>query len=114
MLTTLGASNSYLLSGILLGVAGESAQIVADAGCGECIPSGDADEMARAIQRLAIDRSRRNQMSRNGPLAVAEQYSRRLKARAALATLQRAVSKPNDVAGDSQSALVVERPRAAA
>jgi colanic acid biosynthesis glycosyl transferase WcaI len=76
---------------ILMGVEGESAQIVAEAGAGVCIPSGDADAMARALLELQGDAAGRAEMGRRGMEAVRARYGRRPLAEKALACLARAV-----------------------
>lgn len=69
-------------------VEGESARIVAEAKAGVCIPSGDAKAMADTILALDADRPRLRELGRNGVEVVHRQYSRRVKAQAAIRTLE--------------------------
>jgi glycosyltransferase involved in cell wall biosynthesis len=73
---------------VLVAVEGECAEIVTGAGCGVCIPSGQADLMAATIRQLAQEPGRLAAMGRRGQLAVQSQYSRRVKARAVLESLE--------------------------
>jgi glycosyltransferase involved in cell wall biosynthesis len=78
---------------ILMGVEGESAEIVGECGAGVCIPSGQPDAMAEALTRLASDPAGRRAMGERGREAVRARYSRRRLALAALETLQGAVAQ---------------------
>ncbi|MCO5171439.1 MAG: glycosyltransferase family 4 protein [Planctomycetes bacterium] len=51
---------------VLLGIAGEAAELVGGAGCGVCFPSGDPQAMATAIVELVDDPERRRVMSAAG------------------------------------------------
>jgi len=72
---------------VLLGVAGESAQIVADAGCGVCVPPGDARAMADAILECAGRPEELRAMGERGRQASAR-YDRRVKAAEALQSFE--------------------------
>lgn len=73
---------------VLMAVEGESAEIVANCGCGVCIPSGNSQEMAAEVIRLSETRDQLWQMSHRGQTAAAEQFGRHVKARQALSTLE--------------------------
>jgi glycosyltransferase involved in cell wall biosynthesis len=75
---------------ILMGVEGESAEIVAECGAGVCIPSGDAEAMAAALTRMAGDPAGRRALGEQGREAVRARYSRRSLALAALQSLMEA------------------------
>ena len=72
---------------ILMGVEGESAEIVAECGAGVCIPSGDAEAMAAALTGMAGDPAGRRTLGEQGREAVRARYSRRSLALAALRSL---------------------------
>jgi glycosyltransferase involved in cell wall biosynthesis len=76
---------------MIMAVEGESAKIVADAGAGLCIPSGDAPAMADAVTALSADRERRRKMGLDGRRAAEEKFSRRAGAGLVLRSLQRAI-----------------------
>jgi len=78
---------------LLMAVEGESAEIVADAGCGLCIPSGDSEKMAAAVLELNAARARLDEMGRRGLDAVARKYDRKVLAAAAAETLALAAGK---------------------
>jgi colanic acid biosynthesis glycosyl transferase WcaI len=75
---------------VLLGVAGESAQIVADAGCGVCVPPGDARAMADAVLACAERPEELRAMGERGREA-ASRYDRRVKAAEALQSFELAL-----------------------
>ena len=78
---------------LLMAVEGESAEIVADAGCGVCIPSGDSKKMADAILQLNADRALLGEMGRRGTETVTRKYDRKVMAAAAADSLARAVGE---------------------
>lgn len=78
---------------LLMAVEGESADIVAEAGCGVCIPSGDAEKMANVVLELAAARERLDEMGQRGLEAVAKKYDRKVLAAEAIDCLARAVEK---------------------
>jgi len=61
-------------------VEGQSAQIVAESGAGVCIPSGNPSAMADAIRQLRREPERVREMAARGKQAVAQHFSRRVKA----------------------------------
>ena len=79
---------------LLHAVEGESAEIVKNSGAGVCIPSGDVYSMAEAIVDLSKQPAKLQQMARRGPAAVKKEYSRDLKARAALQSIADALDLP--------------------
>lgn len=78
---------------LVMAVEGESARIVADAGAGRCVPSGDAEAITEALRSLRADPTARTAMGARGVEAVGARYSRRRLAEAALQTLHRAVER---------------------
>jgi len=76
---------------ILMAVEGESAEIVEQAGCGVCIPSGDAEAMAAQVRRLSGDAGELREMGRRGASAAREIHNRPAQARLELASLEAAV-----------------------
>lgn len=76
---------------LLMAVEGESAEVVAEAGAGLCVPSGDAAAMVEAVRTLRADPEARRAMGERGMRAVRERYDRRRLAEAVLASLGRAV-----------------------
>lgn len=75
---------------VLLGVPGESADIVTCSGAGVCIPPGDAQTMADTIVRLTADVPALRRMSQLGRQAAMAQFNRRNKALDALDSLSAA------------------------
>jgi glycosyltransferase involved in cell wall biosynthesis len=75
---------------VLMAVEVEAAEIVADSGCGVCIPSGNSRDLADEVIRLSANCDQLSQMSRRGQTAAAEQFGRNVKARQALLALQTA------------------------
>jgi glycosyltransferase involved in cell wall biosynthesis len=75
---------------LVMAVEGESARVVAEAGAGLCVPSGDAAAIAAALLQLRADPVRREGMRRRGMESVRARYARRRLAEAALQTLERA------------------------
>jgi glycosyltransferase involved in cell wall biosynthesis len=76
---------------ILMGVEGESAEIVADSDCGICFPSGDSAAMVEATRRLVADPELGKRLGRNGQEAARTNYSRRPNATAVVKSLQTAI-----------------------
>jgi glycosyltransferase involved in cell wall biosynthesis len=81
---------------ILMGVEGETAEIVESTGCGVCVPSGDAEAMAREVRRLSRDPDALRTMARLGKVAAAERYSRAVQAGLELESLEAAVRRYRD------------------
>ena len=71
---------------------GEAARIIDAAGCGVCIPSGDAASLADTVAKLAAEPLRLQALGRRGRPVAHQQYSRQFKARAALAALELAAA----------------------
>ena len=71
-------------SPILMAVEGEAAEIVAEAGCGVCIPSGDAGAMAHQLVQMSSQPERLAVFGRRGRVSAARFYNRRSKADAML------------------------------
>lgn len=84
---------------LVMAVEGESAEVVAEAGAGTCVPSGDADAMVEAVRSLRADPEARRAMGERGMRAVRERYDRRRLAEAVLASLRRAVDAWRDSTG---------------
>lgn len=76
---------------ILMGVEGESAEIVANADVGICFPSGDAAAMVAAARRMAGDPELRKKLASNGVLVAAASYGRKPLADAVISSLQAAI-----------------------
>lgn len=62
---------------IVLGVAGEACKLVRRAEAGVCVPPEDVDAMASAIERLAEDREKLDEMGRSGRAFVRKHFDRR-------------------------------------
>ena len=77
---------------VLMAVEGEVEEIVRDTQAGICIPSGDADAMADAISTMRTNQQALKEMGIRGRKAAEENYSRRVKAMAALRSIARACS----------------------
>lgn len=75
---------------VLMAVEGEAAGIVEQAGCGICIASGDASEMANAIMAQTDRRHELRRMGAAGRRVVETSYSRPVKARLVLESLEAA------------------------
>ncbi len=82
---------------VLMAVEGQAAEIVADCGCGVCIPSGNGYDMATAVIRLSENRDQLSRMSGRGQFAAAEQFGRSVKARQALRALDAAIKPARTV-----------------
>ena len=61
---------------IILGVDGESREIIEDGGCGIPIEPESAEELAASVLCLAGDPKRRREMGRKGRRFVTENYDR--------------------------------------
>jgi glycosyltransferase involved in cell wall biosynthesis len=57
--------------------AGESAELIAQAGCGVAVASGDGDALAAAIVRLADDAAAREAMGQRGREVFERRYTLR-------------------------------------
>lgn len=79
---------------IILGVAGESQQMVEEAGAGLCIPPEDSRALAEAVQRLADDAALAMQLGANGYRYVTQSHDRIVLARF-FKTLLRTVAAGN-------------------
>lgn len=75
---------------IVMAVPGEAQRMVAEAGAGVSIPSGDAQALADAVRRLAAEPETCAALSDGGRRAAREKYGRRAKAKALLQSLRRA------------------------
>jgi glycosyltransferase involved in cell wall biosynthesis len=73
-------------------VEGESAQIVANAAAGVCVPSGGARRVADEILALSRAPELCAQMGRRGQQTVTREYSRHTKARLVIQSLHRAIA----------------------
>ncbi|MCW0220233.1 MAG: glycosyltransferase family 4 protein [Prosthecobacter sp.] len=80
---------------IVLGVEGESAEIVNDAQAGICIPPEDARELASAILKLRNDRELGRMLGKNGRRYVANNFDRTVLARKMLERLSATVIRAN-------------------
>jgi len=76
---------------ILLGVEGESAEIIDETGSGLCFQPGSPEELVAAVRRLASDPSLREEISRKGRAAAYSVYGRRAMAEHVIDTLQTAI-----------------------
>lgn len=72
---------------IILGVAGESAEVLREADAGIAIPAGDAAALAAAIAHLADRPDERARMGESGARHVRERFDRRVLAAEMLAVL---------------------------
>ncbi len=78
---------------IVLGVEGEAAALLEEAGAGIAIAPGSADELAAAVVRLAEDKELRDRLGRQGSAFVREHYNRNKLAMRYLDLLQTVVAK---------------------
>lgn len=85
-------------------VEGEGARIVAEAGAGICLRSGDARALADAVLALSRDPAACQRMAAAGERAAREQYSRDAKARALLRSLEPLVAVKAAPAGSLANA----------
>ena len=74
---------------ILMAVEGEAAQIVSEARCGVCIPSGDSVAMASALRTIASDASTLCDFRCNGLAAARARHSRTTRANEILEVFDR-------------------------
>lgn len=81
---------------MIYAVEGHSAEIVAEAGAGVCIPSGDGKAMADAIKSLQKDPDSLRRMSESAKAAAAAKYTRRVKAQEIIRSLNRALGRPEN------------------
>ncbi len=80
---------------ILMGVAGEAAEIVEAEGCGVCFKPGDPHSLVVAIESLIADKELRKRMSNRGREAAKTRYSRAPNAEAVIRSLEQAISDFN-------------------
>lgn len=78
---------------ILMGVEGEVAELVDEAGAGICIPSGDAASMAEAVLRLKADPELAQRLGAAGIEAARTVHNRKARARQMMDVLERAVAE---------------------
>jgi putative colanic acid biosynthesis glycosyltransferase WcaI len=76
---------------LVMGVEGESAEIVREADAGICVPSGSGDAIAQAVVSLADRPGERRRLGRNGRKAAVLHFGREPLAIDALESLFRAV-----------------------
>ena len=72
-------------------VEGESARIVEESGAGICVPSGNAEALAEAVVSLRESPEMALEFKKNGRRSAEQRYGRRVKADAAIGSLQRLV-----------------------
>lgn len=77
---------------IVMGVEGEAADLLAEAGAGVAIPPEDASSLAEAIARLADNRAHAESLGEAGRAFVAERFDRAVLARDFLAFAERVVA----------------------
>jgi glycosyltransferase involved in cell wall biosynthesis len=75
---------------IVLGVRGEAARRLTEAGAGVCVAPGDPDELAGAVVSLIDDPERGARLGEAGQEAVAARYNRTAMAQVVLRALERA------------------------
>jgi colanic acid biosynthesis glycosyl transferase WcaI len=73
---------------IILGVTGESAELVHEAGCGIIVQPESPDEILRAARRLAADAGLARSLGEKGRRAAEERFSRRAAAVSMLGVLE--------------------------
>lgn len=81
---------------ILLGVEGEAAALLAEAGAGFAIPPQDTDALVKALERLAADRQLAAALGEAGRAFVVERFDRRKLARDYLEFVERVVARGVD------------------
>ncbi len=79
---------------ILMGVEGESAEIIEEAQAGLCVEPENVDAITRAITSVADDRDRLAHFRTGGLDMVRTRYDRRQLAHAALACFEKALARP--------------------
>jgi hypothetical protein len=89
---------------MIYAVEGHSAKIVADAGAGICIPSGNAHAMADAVKSLDKDRAKLKQMGTTAREVMGKKYTRCIKAQEMIRSLNRALQRPENEGVDIISA----------
>lgn len=77
---------------LLMGVEGESADIVSGAEAGICFPSGNPGALAQAARQLSMDVAMRERLGENGRRAAHDRYGRRANAEAVIASLEAAIT----------------------
>jgi glycosyltransferase involved in cell wall biosynthesis len=78
---------------IILGVKGESEQILIESGAGVSVPPGDASSLAHAVVDLATDRDRCAALGRKGRRYASEKFNREILAMQMLSELGRVAEK---------------------
>jgi glycosyltransferase involved in cell wall biosynthesis len=73
---------------VILGVEGQARKIIDEAQAGICIEPENADDLVRAITRLAADPGLRESLGRNGRRYIQQRFSRRYTATAYLHVLE--------------------------
>ncbi len=91
---------------ILMGVEGESADIVEACGAGRLMTPGDDEAMAHAVRALADDPQARAAMAHEAKLAVRQRFDRRVLAQRALVSFERAVETGAANRGEKQVPVV--------
>ena len=81
---------------IIMGVEGESAEIVAAAKCGICIRPSDSDALAKAIVDLQKNQDLLNELGSAGQEA-SKKYTRRANAEKLLKSLDFAIRRHTDL-----------------
>ncbi len=81
---------------IIMGVRGESADIVQRAGAGVEIEPGNPQSLAACVDRLSTDAALRESLSANGRRFVLQEFSRDTFAQRYLELMERVVSEAND------------------
>ena len=88
---------------VLMAVEGQAAKVVEEAGCGVCIPSGDATCMAATVKELSRDRWRLAKMGRSGRETAQRRFSRKVHALRVLDALHAAAMRKRPLStGDRQ------------
>jgi colanic acid biosynthesis glycosyl transferase WcaI len=77
---------------IILGVAGETQQIVEEAGAGLCIEPENADELASAILKILNNPRLRSRLTTEGRSYVSDQHDRRHLAEQYLGILEEVIA----------------------
>jgi glycosyltransferase involved in cell wall biosynthesis len=86
---------------IILGVAGESQEMVAEANAGLCITPEDAVALANAVRALSADPALAQQLGENGYRYVTERHDRTILARTFSALLHKIAAKAQPARADS-------------
>ena len=73
-LADLMASGNPILAAVNL--AGDTAAVINNAGCGVCVAPGDTEAFANAVMHLAADPDYRKQLGKKGRMYAEQHYSR--------------------------------------